>query len=87
MANRHIACARQVSIEISYKGVKVGDSRLGLLVENVLIVERKAVDSLLPIHKAQVLSYLKALSQPLGLLINFKVEVLRQGIQRVILSK
>ncbi|WP_338114063.1 GxxExxY protein [Thiorhodococcus mannitoliphagus] len=52
-----------------------------------MVVELKAVDTLLPVHKAQLLSYLKTLKRPLGLLINFKVQALRQGIQRVILSQ
>lgn len=69
------------------KGVHVGEGRLDLLVGGVLVVELKAVDTLLPVHKAQLLSYLKTLKRPLGLLINFKVQALRQGIQRVILSQ
>ena len=86
LASRGIACQRQVIVEVNYKGIPVGEGRLDLLVDGALIVELKAVDALLPIHKAQLLSYLKAFKQPLGLLINFKVPVLRHGIHRVILS-
>jgi len=86
LEKRHIAFQRQVAIGIQYKGVKIGGSRLDLLIEKRLIVELKAVESLLPIHKAQVLSYLKAVNEPLGLLINFKVGVLRDGVQRVVLT-
>jgi len=82
LASRGIVHQRQVEIGIDYKGTRVGQARLDLLVG-----ERLIVDALLPIHKAQLLSYLKALDQPLGLLINFKVPVLRQGIQRVIRSR
>lgn len=51
-----------------------------------LIVELKAVESILPIHKAQLISCLKAMSLPLGLLINFNVRMLRDGIQRIVFS-
>ncbi|WP_295400073.1 GxxExxY protein [uncultured Thiocystis sp.] len=86
LESRGIECQRQVGVAVEYKGIRVGEGRLDLLVGGALIVELKTVDVLLPIHKAQLLSYLKALGQPLGLLINFKVQVLRQGIQRVILT-
>jgi GxxExxY protein len=86
LKRRGIECQRQVGVAVEYKGVQVGEARLDLLVGGALIVELKTVDALLPIHKAQLISYLKAFKQPLGLLINFKVQVLRQGIQRVILS-
>lgn len=86
LESRGIDCQRQVGVAVEYKGIQVGEARFDLLVGGALIVELKAVDALLPIHKAQLISYLKALNQPLGLLINFKVQTLRQGIQRVILS-
>jgi GxxExxY protein len=66
--------------------VRVGEGRLDLLVDERLVVELKAVDRLAPIHLAQVLSYLKDLRQPLGLLIHCKVAVLREGVRRVVLS-
>ncbi|NEV63782.1 GxxExxY protein [Thiorhodococcus minor] len=86
LQGRGIEYQRQLGVAVEYKGVLVGEGKLDLLVGRSLIVELKAVDALLPIHKAQLLSYLKTLRHPLGLLINFKVQVLRQGIQRVILS-
>jgi len=86
LEKRKIAFQRQVGIDVQYKGVRIGESRLDLLVGNQLVVELKAVDALLPIHKAQVLSYLKAANKPLGLLINFKVGVLRDGVQRIVLT-
>ena len=58
--------------------------RLDLLVERLAVVEVKSVDRLLPIHRAQVLTYLKLTSYPLGLLINFNVELLRSGIRRLL---
>ena len=78
---------RQVPVEVNYRGRPVGVSRLDLLVEGSLVVELKAVDKLLPIHHAQVLSYLRATENPLGLLINFNTHVLRDGIKRVILTR
>jgi GxxExxY protein len=77
---------RQLPIVVLYRGRPVGESRLDLLVGGVLIVELKAVDALVSIHEAQVISYLKATGLRLGLLINFNVELLKHGIKRVILS-
>ena len=71
---------------VEYKGHRVGDSRLDLLVGEVLIVELKAVDALAPIHTAQVISYLKATGHRLGLIINFNVRVLKEGVKRVVLT-
>ena len=71
---------------LTYKGAPIGEGRIDLLVENRLIIELKAVDRLAPIHHAQVMSYLKASKKTLGLLINFNVEVLRDGIKRIILT-
>ena len=87
LARRQLSIRRQHGFAINYKGHEVGQGRLDLLIEDQLIVELKAVESLLPIHRAQLISYLKALDKPLGLLINFNVEVLKNGIRRVILSR
>jgi len=81
-----IPFVRQVAVPVQYKNHLVGQGRLDFLINNELVVELKAVDALLPIHKAQVLSYLKATQHRLGLLINFNVPVLMRGVQRVILS-
>lgn len=83
---RRIAFEKQRPIGVEYKGHAVGEGRLDLLVAGRLVVELKAVDALAPIHTAQVMSYLKTLSLPLGLLINFNVPLLKHGIKRVILS-
>jgi GxxExxY protein len=77
---------RQKTIAVDYKGRDIGQGRLGFVVGGTLVVELKAVDSLLPIHTAQVISYLKASGCVLGLVINFNVPVLRKGIRRVVLS-
>ena len=84
---RGIAHARQRAIAVGYKGHDVGESRPDFLVEGRLIVEVKAVAALAPIHKAQVISYLNAADQPLGLLLNFKAYALKDGgIKRVVQS-
>ncbi len=71
-------------IAIQYKGHPVGEGRIDILVGERLIIELKAVDAFLPIHIAQILSYLSATHLQLGLLINFKVPRLAQGIRRVV---
>lgn len=76
----------QVTFALNYKNHKVGEGRLDLLIEDELIVELKAVDSLAPIHSAQIISYLKATGKNLGLLINFNVPLLKDGIKRIVLS-
>ena len=81
-----IAFQRQKAIGVDYKGHTVGEGRVDLLVGGRLVVELKAVDDLAPIHAAQVMSYLKSLGLPLGLLINFNVPLLKHGIKRIVLS-
>jgi GxxExxY protein len=82
----NIPYERQVKITVAYKGHSVGEGRLDLLVAKILPVELKAVEAFAPIHQAQLLSYLKMTGLQLGLLINFNVPLLKQGIKRVILS-
>lgn len=83
---RGMRVQRQVRLELDYKGHRLPSGQLDLLVGGILVVELKAVDVLAPIHTAQVLSYLRAGAFQLGLLINFNVRVLREGIRRVIFS-
>ena len=74
----------QVVLPILYDGLKIDAGyRIDLLVENSVIVELKAVEKLLPIHEAQLLSYLKLNNKTLGLLINFNVVHLKEGIKRM----
>ena len=76
---------QQKPLPVIYRQVKLDAGyRLDLLVEDSVIVEVKAVDQLAPIHSAQLLSYLKLSGCKVGLLINFNVKVLKQGIQRVV---
>jgi len=76
---------QQKALPIVYRGVHLECGyRLDLMVENQVIVEIKSIEKLLPIHKAQLLSYLKISGCKVGLLINFNVEILKNGIQRVV---
>ncbi len=84
---RKIPASRQVCMAVDYKGHQVGEGRMDLVVDDLVIVELKTVETLLPLHTAQLLSYLKATHRELGLLINFNVPMLRDGIKRVIRSK
>ena len=81
---RSIPYEREKPLPIEYKGNKLDCGyRLDLLVAGQLIVELKACDALLPIHEAQLLTYLRLAGIKLGLLINFNVPVLKQGIKRL----
>ncbi len=76
---------REVALPVTYEGVRLDVGyRLDLLVEDCVIVELKAVESLLPVHEAQLLSHLKVSGLHLGLLINFKVPHLKDGIKRLV---
>lgn len=77
---------RQVLVPLSYKGSDLGPVyRLDLLVENSVIIEIKAVEKLIGIHHAQVLTYLRHTGMRIGLIFNFNTQVLRDGIKRVAL--
>ena len=86
LQQRGIKFERQKTFSVSYKRKLVGEGRVDFLVGGKLVVELKAVEKLQPVHKAQVISYLKANSCQLGLLINFNDNLLRNGIQRIIFS-
>ncbi|MCZ7649423.1 MAG: GxxExxY protein [Planctomycetota bacterium] len=75
---------KQKALPVDYKGVRLDCGyRIDLLVENEVIVELKVVDALTSVHEAQLLSYLKLSRKKVGLLINFNVQVLKQGIKRM----
>ena len=82
---RGIAFERQVLLPIEYKGIKLDCGyRLDLLVENHIIVELKTVNGIDPIHEAQLLTYLRLKHERLGLIINFYVPVLKNGVKRIV---
>jgi GxxExxY protein len=75
---------RQKPLPVKYKSVNLDCGyRLDLVIENRIVIELKAVENLLPIHEAQILTYLKLFGLTLGLLVNFNVPVLKNGIKRV----
>ena len=87
LAKAGLAFDRQREVPLRYRGIELScDYRLDFVVEGQLLLELKAVSELLPIHQAQLLTYLKLERLQLGLLVNFNVPVLKDGIRRVILS-
>jgi GxxExxY protein len=85
LAQRGLEVERQKAVPLVYKELNFDEGyRLDLLVARQVIVELKCVEALLPIHEAQLLSYLKLTGLKVGLLINFKVPVLKQGIKRLV---
>jgi GxxExxY protein len=85
---RGLKCVNQRSVLIQYKGFTRDEPlRFDLLVEDCVLVETKAVEKISPIHKAQLLSYMKLLDVPLGLLINFHELKLTDGVKRLILPR
>jgi len=82
---RSIKFARQQNVPIPYKDIKLGsDLRLDLLVEDKVIVDLKAKEILSPIDKPKLLTYLRLTKKHLGLIINFHVELLKDGVSRVV---
>jgi GxxExxY protein len=84
---RGIKYQMEVPVAVRYKGKLVGAGKVDLLVEQVLVVELKHVESITGIHKAQAGSYLAALNLQLALVINFNVEYLKNGIKRVVRTR
>jgi GxxExxY protein len=84
---RKIPFERQRPLPVEYKGIRLDCGyRLDLVVAGVVVVEVKAVESLLPIHQAQLLTYLRLGGWKVGLLINFNTPMLKRGIRRVVLG-
>ena len=85
LASRGIKAQNQVPIRATYKGNDMGlDFRLDILVEDKIVLELKSVEQLLPVHKKQLLTYLKLANKNLGLLVNFNEDYLKKGIKRVV---
>lgn len=88
LRKRGLAVRRRVSVPVIYDGCRIDlGYRIDVLVEDCVVVELKAVTQLLPIHQAQLLSYLKLSGHQLGLLINFHELHLKHGIKRMIQSR
>ena len=87
LIDRGLSVERQKALPVKYRGVNLDCGyRIDLLVERIIIIELKAVEKIDPIHKAQLLSYLKLSGCKLGLLINFNVRMLKSGIHRIVLN-
>jgi GxxExxY protein len=87
LSARGIPFERQKPLPVTYKSVRLDCGyRIDLIVAEKLIVELKAVEELLPIHEAQLLTYLKLSNLPFGLLVNFHVPVLKHGLKRIVNS-
>ncbi len=83
---RGLSFARQVELPISYKGVKLDCGyKIDFVVENEVVLELKTVDRILPVHEAQLLTYMKLSGKRVGLLINFNVALLTRGVIRRVL--
>ncbi|HEY7387669.1 MAG TPA: GxxExxY protein [Bryobacteraceae bacterium] len=85
LSQRGLCFKRQVQLPVSYKGVKLDCGyKMDLVVEDAVILEIKTVDQILPIHTAQLLTYLKLSGKKLGLLLNFNAPILAKGIKRLV---
>ena len=85
LAQNGLTFERQVPLPVVYKGVKLDCGyKLDIIVENIVIIELKAVDRIIAIHEAQLLSYLRMLDLRVGLILNFHSSVLKEGIKRIV---
>jgi len=85
LQQRNLTLERQLELPIMYKGIKLDQNyRIDLLVNNQAVVELKSVNKLEPIHNAQLLTYLKLSGKRYGLLLNFNVPLMKQGIKRLL---
>ena len=86
LAQQGLRCERQIPLPVVYKGVSLECGyRMDVVVENAVLLELKTVEHLLPVHEAQLLTYLKLSGLRTGLLLNFHTAVLRDGIRRRII--
>jgi GxxExxY protein len=83
----HMSFHRQVAVPVAYKGEIVAEYRPDFIVDDRVVVEVKSIERLAPVHKAQMLTYLRITGCEVGLLMNFNEAVLKAGIRRVVLQK
>jgi GxxExxY protein len=88
LKSRGLSVERQLAVHVSYKGEPISDEayRIDLFVEGEIVVELKAVSTLLPVHHAQLMSYMRLKKKRVGLLINFYVPLLKEGVSRKIID-
>jgi GxxExxY protein len=80
-----LKCEKEVAIPVCYEDIKFDlGFRADLIVENLIIIELKAIEKILPVHKKQLMTYLKLTKIRLGLLVNFNVNLIKDGIERVV---
>ena len=85
LGRRSLGVAKQISIPIRYEGLVIENGyRIDLLIDNRVVVEVRAIEALLPVHRAQLLSYLRLGGFKLGYLLNFNVLHMRDGIARIV---
>ena len=85
LSQRGLQFKRQVPLPVTYKGIKLACGyKMDLLVDDLVIVELKTVETLLTVHSAQLLSYLRLSGKPVGLLINFHTPLLKSGLKRIV---
>jgi iron complex transport system substrate-binding protein len=85
LVERGLAVARQKPIPISFRGISLNEGfRADLVIESKLVIEVKSVERNAPVHTKQLLTYLRLMKQPLGLLMNFGCETFRDGVKRVV---
>lgn len=83
LKNAGLNISRQIAVPVIYKDIKLEYGyRIDILVENAVIIELKAIEALAPVHEAQILTYMKFANKSIGLLINFNVTLLKNGIKR-----
>ena len=83
LAYRQIPLQRQLPVRLVYRGETVGEGRMDLLIDGRVIVDLKAAESIAPAYRVQMISYLKMTKLKLGIIINFNVPVLKDGIRRI----
>lgn len=83
LEQRQLNFKRQIPVPVSYKTLQFNQGfRLDFLVENSIVLELKATDTILPVHEAQIITYMKLTNAPIGLILNFNVPVIKNGIRR-----
>jgi len=80
-----LKCEKEVGIPVHYEDVKLDlGFRADLIVENLVVIELKAIEKVLPVHKKQLMTYLRLTAMKLGLLVNFNVNLIKDGIERIV---
>ena len=87
MSKAGLQFKKQVVMPVEYKGVKIGEQRIDVMVEDEVILELKSSEGIDPLFEAQTLSYLRVAKKRVGLIINFNTDVLKRGVKRMIVGR